>query len=94
MGGTQLAPHGHVNVHPTDDQGLSSEAAARRRAEVGSNTVPETPPTKLWRRLLRQFASPLIYVLLFAVAFDVAIAVWGGATAGRSKAPSSARCWC
>jgi Ca2+-transporting ATPase len=32
----------------------------------------------VWRRFLRQFASPLIYILLFALAFDVGVWIYGG----------------
>jgi P-type Ca2+ transporter type 2C len=67
-----------VTADPTVSPGLSSTEAARRRVEVGPNTVPEARPPSLARRVARQFASPLIYVLLFAVAFDVAVALWGG----------------
>jgi Ca2+-transporting ATPase len=51
--------------------GLSSEEAARRLLTYGPNRLPDVPPPSLLRRFLRQFKSPLIYVLLFAVVFDV-----------------------
>ena len=35
--------------------------------------MPERPPTPLWRRFARQFQSPLIYILLFALVADAAI---------------------
>ena len=66
-----------MNAAPTDRSGLSSQEATRRKAKFGLNNVPAIPPPTIWRRLLRQFASPLIYVLLFAVTFDIAIALWG-----------------
>jgi Ca2+-transporting ATPase len=59
--------------------GLSSAEAAERLARVGPNALPERPPVPWWRRLLAQFASPLIYILLFALAFDVAVWVSEGA---------------
>jgi Ca2+-transporting ATPase len=51
--------------------GLTSEEAARRLRETGANAVPQAKPPSIARRVLRQLASPLIYVLLFAVVFDV-----------------------
>jgi Ca2+-transporting ATPase len=50
--------------------GLETREAERRLIEFGPNALPEPRPPSLWRRVLRQFASPLIYVLLFALAFD------------------------
>lgn len=37
------------------------------------NALPEPPPVSLWRRLLEQFRSPLIYILLFALTADLII---------------------
>jgi P-type Ca2+ transporter type 2C len=60
-------------------QGLSaSEAAARLRAH-GQNRLPDAAPDPLWRRFVRQFQSPLIYILLFALAFDAGLWVVEGA---------------
>lgn len=56
--------------------GLTHEEALRLLAEHGPNALPEPAAVPLWRRFLRQFTSPLIYVLLFAVAFDVAFWAW------------------
>jgi Ca2+-transporting ATPase len=52
-------------------EGLSSEEAARRLLTFGPNRLPAPARRSLVRRVLRQLASPLIYLLLFAVAFDV-----------------------
>src|SRR5215467_2825778 len=60
--------------------GLSNEAAQARLRQYGQNTLPERPPTPLWRRFARQFQSPLVYILLFALAADVAIWLSEGAT--------------
>jgi len=60
-------------------QGLTTAEAAARLREVGPNALPERPPDPLWRRFLRQFASPLIYILLFALAFDMAVWLYEGA---------------
>jgi Ca2+-transporting ATPase len=61
-----------------DRPGLSVGEAARRLLDVGPNSLPAPRPPSLGRRLLRQFASPLIYMLLFAVAFDVGTWLWTG----------------
>ena len=60
-------------------RGLSSNEAAERLSSVGPNALPERPPDPLWRRFVRQFASPLIYILLFALAFDLGLWLYEGA---------------
>lgn len=60
--------------------GLSSDEAAARLQQFGPNALPQKPPPPLWRRFLRQFRSPLIYILLFALAADFAIWIVEGAT--------------
>ncbi len=59
--------------------GLSQADAARRLAEFGPNTLPEAEPVRIWQRLARQFKSPLIYILLFALALDLALWIYDGA---------------
>ena len=59
--------------------GLSSVEATERLATLGPNALPERPPTPLWRRFVGQFESPLIYILLFALAFDVGVWMYEGA---------------
>jgi P-type Ca2+ transporter type 2C len=59
--------------------GLTSSEAHARLSHVGPNALPERAPVPLWRRFVRQFASPLIYVLLFALAFDIGLWVYEGA---------------
>ncbi len=59
--------------------GLTSQEALIALRKHGPNTLPATPPTTIWQRFLRQFSSPLIYVLLFALAADVAIWLSEGA---------------
>ena len=63
-----------ADLKPATAAGLSSEEAAARLAEHGPNALPETPPTPWWERVLRQLHSPIIYILLFALAF--VILVW------------------
>lgn len=50
----------------TSNQGLNANEVVQRRAIYGLNQLPEPSPTALWRIVLRQFANPLIYVLLLA----------------------------
>jgi magnesium-transporting ATPase (P-type) len=54
--------------------GLGGAEAARRFAEDGPNELAAQPPVPVWRRLLAQLRSPLVYLLLGAVA--VALAAW------------------
>ncbi len=53
-------------------KGLREQEAQERLRLHGPNALPEKPPEALWRRFLRQFKSPLIYILLFALAVDFA----------------------
>jgi Ca2+-transporting ATPase len=59
-----------------EQRGLSSAEARERLRRFGPNALPERPPESPWRRFLRQFHSPLIYILLFALLAD--LAVWVG----------------
>src|SRR5690554_3663533 len=47
-------------------EGLSSAEAARRLLRVGPNVLPQTPPPSALLLFLRQFNSPLIYILAAA----------------------------
>ena len=60
-------------------QGLSQTEAARRLAEHGPNALPEAKAISLWQRLISQFKSALIYILLFALALDLALWLHEGA---------------
>ncbi|MDX2007283.1 MAG: HAD-IC family P-type ATPase [Meiothermus sp.] len=59
--------------------GLTSSQARERLAVFGPNTLPEKAPEPLWHRFIRQFQSPLIYILLFALAFDAGLWIYEGA---------------
>src|SRR5918995_5221993 len=59
--------------------GLSQSEANERFAQVGPNALPEQRPEPIWRRFMRQFDSPLIFILLFALAFDAGLWVYEGA---------------
>lgn len=59
--------------------GLSTAEAQQRLVQHGPNALSEQPPKPFWQRFLRQFQSPLIYILLFALAVDLVIWVGAGA---------------
>lgn len=53
--------------------GLSRPEAEKRRSQSGPNRLPQQPPTPAWKILLRQFQSPLIYVLVGAAVLSVSL---------------------
>ena len=53
--------------------GLSETEVAERLTRFGPNRLEPPPPPSRWRILLRQFQSPLIYVLLAAAAVALAL---------------------
>jgi Ca2+-transporting ATPase len=55
------------------ENGLAEDEATARLARYGPNRLPRRPPPPVWRIVLRQFRSPLIYVLLLAAALSLAI---------------------
>ncbi len=59
--------------------GLATEQATARLAEYGPNALPAAPPSPWWTRVLRQLQSSIIYILLFALAFDIVVWVLEGA---------------
>jgi P-type Ca2+ transporter type 2C len=59
--------------------GLTTREVQERRERHGPNALPDKSPEPMWKRILRQFASPLIYILLFALAFDLLIWIREGA---------------
>src|SRR5215510_2838419 len=64
----------------TKNNGLSGDEARARLLVHGPNSLPDKPPTTIWQRFLRQFRSPLIYILLFALAVDSILWFSEGAT--------------
>ena len=58
------------------DAGLSDEAARLALGRCGPNALPRKPPDELVRLFVRQFAQPLIYVLLAAAGVTAALAHW------------------
>ena len=55
-------------------QGLTAAEAAARLAAYGPNELDASEPVPEWRKLLEQFADPLIYLLLAAIV--VSLAAW------------------
>ena len=55
----------------TPDTGLSFKAATQRLEQYGPNQLRSTEGQPAWRRLLQQFADPLVYLLLVAIAISV-----------------------
>jgi P-type Ca2+ transporter type 2C len=68
--GSLLATIGGV-PEPQPVRGLTAEEAAQRLRTYGPNRLPPAARTSLVRRVIHQFASPLIYLLMLAVVFDV-----------------------
>ena len=62
-----------------DRDGLDADEAQRRRERLGPNRIREQETVSPWRILLNQFRSPLIYVLLGALAVTSAIESWSDA---------------
>ena len=49
------------------ETGLSAQQASERLAKNGTNTLRSAPRPPVWRRILRQFQDPLVYLLLVAI---------------------------
>jgi len=62
----------HESLNATQNGLTDAEAQARLR-EYGPNKLPQQPPPALWQIVLRQFYSPLIYILLIAAVVSVFI---------------------
>lgn len=60
-------------------RGLSTDEARKRLQQYGPNALPEKASQTFWRRLLVQFQSPLIYILLFALVVDIVVWFFEGA---------------
>ncbi len=55
--------------------GLGTDEAARRLAEYGPNEIDPEKPVPVWRAVLAQLRSPLIYLLLVAILISL-VAWW------------------
>ncbi len=68
-----LPPEALLDALGSSRHGLTREAAAARLAEEGPNRLPRPLPPGVAQIFLRQFGSPLIYVLLAAALVSLAI---------------------
>ncbi|QQX89882.1 HAD-IC family P-type ATPase (plasmid) [Cupriavidus necator] len=74
-------PRSHEEHYATRDRvdpghvppGLTTAQARARLAEVGRNVLPQSAPRSVVAVFLRQFLSPLIYILLAAAAVSLAL---------------------
>ncbi len=57
------------------ETGLTAAEATRRLLENGPNELRPSPARPVWRRILKHFQDPLIYLLLVAIA--ISVFVWG-----------------
>ena len=57
----------------TGGHGLNATEAAARRARYGPNQLEEEPPAPIWLVFIRQFRSPLIFILLVALAVTIGL---------------------
>jgi magnesium-transporting ATPase (P-type) len=55
------------------ENGLSGEEAAKRLSRYGRNRLPQKPRPSRWQIFLRQFLSPLIYILAIAAAVSIVV---------------------
>ncbi|MBR6562864.1 MAG: cation-translocating P-type ATPase [Clostridia bacterium] len=62
----------------SEENGLSSDEAAKRLAENGPNKLDEAPAVPLWKKFLLQFVDPMIIVLLVAAAVSLVMAIIEG----------------
>ncbi|MBP1654068.1 MAG: ATPase, P-type (transporting), superfamily, subfamily, partial [Bacteroidetes bacterium] len=60
-------------------QGLTSAEALARLVQHGRNALPRPKPPGVLKVFLRQFLSPLIYILLFAAAISLFLGDWSDA---------------
>ncbi len=56
------------------EHGLTAQQAAQRLQQYGANALRSAPRAPAWRRMLRQFQDPLIYLLLAAIL--IALIAW------------------
>ncbi len=63
----------YQNKLAANEHGLSEREAASRLAKYGPNHLPQKPPVPLWLIVLRQFRSPLIYILGVAAVVSAAM---------------------
>jgi Ca2+-transporting ATPase len=71
-----------ARLHSHPERGLDPDAVEAIRREVGPNRLPAPPRRSLARRLLGQFASPLVLTLLVAAVISVVVGALTATTGG------------
>lgn len=61
------------NILDSAESGLTDSEAQARLGKFGPNRLPQKPPAPIWKIFVRQFGSPLIYILVFAAAISIVI---------------------
>ena len=69
-------PEDVLDVLSAGGTGLTTDEAARRRANSGPNRLPEPPGRSMLLRFLSHFHNVLIYVLIVAAAVTAALGHW------------------
>ncbi|PZR35426.1 MAG: ATPase [Azospira oryzae] len=59
------------SFHTDADQGLTASEAAKRTKEFGPNSYQAQKQKSIWLILLRQFKSPIVYLLVFGAVVSV-----------------------
>ncbi|KAL8806552.1 MAG: hypothetical protein Q9223_004689 [Gallowayella weberi] len=62
--------------HVTEESGLSSTQVDKFRKQYGLNSLPEDPPTPLWKLILEQFKDQLVIILLGSAAISFVLALF------------------
>jgi Ca2+-transporting ATPase len=73
---TLASPADHVGPAPPATVGLSSAEAQRRLTESGPNEIHRERATNALTLLVRQFASPVIWLLLVATVLSAGVGEW------------------
>lgn len=71
-----ISPEQSLRELETGKEGLSETEAVARFEQYGPNRLKSVKETSVWKILLHQFASPLIYILLVAMVVTLAIQHW------------------
>jgi Ca2+ transporting ATPase len=60
----------------TEERGLNSQQVRESRSKYGSNSLPEDPPTPMWKLILEQFKDQLVLILLGSAAISFVLALF------------------
>jgi len=75
-GDLEVHHKGTSDADVTEGSGLSSNQVAISRQKYGGNSLPEDPPTPLWRLVLEQFKDQLVLILLGSAAISFVLALF------------------